>query len=128
MTKSVGKTHSWWKRRHSMKKVFLAGLFLLLVSTSVHAQPVSTTTGNSLLEACESKDQFQKAFCLGYIQGVTDLDGMEGATFRERRRSCVAENGTNGQMHDVAVTDLTYHPQASHLYTPLLLLTSPPSS
>ena len=98
-----------------MKKGLLSGLFFLLLSTSAQAQHVSTTTGNTLLEACESKDEFQQAFCLGYIAGASDVDGMDGATFPERRRSCVAESVTNGQVRDVVVKYLREHPEERHV-------------
>jgi hypothetical protein len=61
-----------------MMKVLVSALFLLLVNVPAHAQRVSTTTGNDLLESCESKD-FKEAFCLGYISGVTDTQTLVGS-------------------------------------------------
>jgi hypothetical protein len=105
-----------------MKRFFSATLLLLLVSASAHSQRVSTMTGNTLLEACESKDAFQHALCLGYIQGATDIDAMDGATFPERRRSCVTENVTNGQIEDVVVKYLRDHPEERHLLAAILVV------
>jgi hypothetical protein len=101
---------------------FLFALVLLsLVSASAHAQRVSTTTGNDLLESCESND-FKQAFCLGYITGVTDLDGADGSAFPERRRSCVAENVSNGQVRDVVVKYLKDHPEERHIQASILIV------
>lgn len=102
--------------------IFLSLLTLLLMaSVSAHAQRVSTTTGNDLLDSCESKD-FKEAFCLGYITGVTDLDGMDGSVFPERRRSCVAENVSNGQVKDIVVKYLKDHPEERHLLAAILIV------
>jgi Ssp1 endopeptidase immunity protein Rap1a len=103
-------------------KILLSAFFLLLVSASVHAQRVSTTTGNDLLDSCESKAEFKQAFCLGYINGATDLDGMDGSVFPERRRSCVAENVSNGQVRDVVVKYLRDHPEERHLLAAILIV------
>jgi hypothetical protein len=105
-----------------MKEVVLAGLLLLFLNTFVYSQRVSTTSGNALLESCESKEEFQQAFCSGYVQGATDLDGMEGAAFPERRRSCVGENVTNGQIEDVVVKYLRDHPEERHVLAAILVV------
>lgn len=105
-----------------MSKFLLSGLLIFLVSASGHAQQVSTMTGNTLLEACESKDEFQQAFCLGYILGVADLDAMDGAAFPDRRRSCRAENVTNGQERDVVVKYLKDHPEERHVLAAILVV------
>ncbi len=104
-----------------MMKFFLSALFLLLVSASANAQRVSTTTGNDLLESCESKGNFEQAFCLGYITGVTDIEGLDSAVYPERRRSCVPENVTNGQARDVVVKYLKDHPEERHLQAAILV-------
>ena len=104
-----------------MKFLFSAAL-LLLLSSSAHAQRVSTTTGNDLLESCESTGHFEQAFCLGYITGVTDLDGADGSVFPERRRSCVAENVSNGQVRDVVVKYLKDHPEERHIQASILIV------
>jgi hypothetical protein len=103
-----------------MKFLFSVAL-LLLLSASAHPQRVSTTTGNDLLESCESRD-FKQAFCLGYITGVTDFDGMDGAAFPERRRSCIPENVSNGQVRDVVVKYLKDHPEERHLLAAVLIV------
>jgi Ssp1 endopeptidase immunity protein Rap1a len=102
-------------------KFFFAAGFILLVSASAHAQRVSTTTGNELLESCEAKGSFKEAFCLGYITGVTDLDQMNASVFPEHRRSCVPENVTNGQIRDVIVRYLTDHPEERHMLAAILV-------
>jgi hypothetical protein len=105
-----------------MTKFLLSALLLLLVSASAHGQRVSTTTGNDLLESCESKGNLEHAFCLGYIIGVTDVEGMDSAVFPERRRSCVAENVSNGQVRDVVVKYLKDHPEERHLQAAILVV------
>jgi len=110
-----------------MTKFLLAALFVLLVSASAHGQRVSTTTGNDLLESCESGGHseqafFNQAFCLGYITGVTDIDGVDGSAFPERRRSCVPENVTNGQVKDVVVKYLKEHPEERHIQASILIV------
>jgi hypothetical protein len=85
-------------------------LFLLLTSPSARAQRVSTTTGNTLLDMCESTGAFEQSFCLGYITGVTDMHSAVGSVLPENRRSCVAENVSNGQVKDVVVKYLKEHP------------------
>lgn len=84
------------KMQRQLARFFALGLCLLLGDMVAHAQMVSTTTGNTLLEACESRAEFQRGFCVAYITGVTDYDGMDGGTFPERRRSCRPEAVTNG--------------------------------
>jgi hypothetical protein len=107
---------------YCMKRVFLLGLFLLFLNTSTYAQRVSPTTGNTLLEACESKAELQQAFWLGYITGSTDVDGMNGAAFPERRRSCIPESVSNSQIRDVVVKYLKEHPEDRHLLAEILVV------
>ena len=102
--------------------IFLSSAIFLLCGNSAHAQRVSTTTGNQLLEWCESQAHFQQAFCLGYITGVTDIDSMDGSVFPERRRSCVPENVSNGQVSDVVIKYLKDHPEERHLLAAILIV------
>jgi len=103
-------------------KFLFASVLLLLASTSVHAQRVSPLTGNDLLKWCESTDDIDRAFCLGYIIGVTDLDGADGSMFPERRRSCVAEGANNGQVRDVVVKYLKDRPEERHILAAILIV------
>jgi hypothetical protein len=103
-------------------KFLFASVLLLLVSASAHAQRISTMTGNDLLESCGSAGHFGQAFCLGYVAGVTDLDGPDGSAFPERRRSCVAENVSNGQVRDVVVKYLKDHPEERHIQASILIV------
>ncbi|MGC2464984.1 MAG: Rap1a/Tai family immunity protein [Candidatus Acidiferrum sp.] len=102
--------------------ILLSPAIFLLCSISARAQRVSTTTGNDLLESCESTGHFEQAFCFGYITGVTDTDAMDGAAFPDRRRSCVAENVSNGQVKDVVVKYLRDHPEERHLLAAILIV------
>jgi 2-methylcitrate dehydratase PrpD len=79
-------------------------------------------TGNKLLEECEATEPFRQAFCLGYIMGVTDVDGMDGAAFPERRRTCVPEDVTNGQLLDILVKYLKNHPEERHYSAAVLAI------
>ena len=106
-----------------MKRMSLFGMLLLLVSVSTDGQHrVSTTTGNSLLETCSSVGKADELFCLGYIGGVADVDGLEGATFPERQRSCVPDNVSNGQLMDVVVKYLKEHPEERHMLAAILIV------
>jgi hypothetical protein len=108
--------------RHSKQRVLLLGLSLLIASPAARAQRVSATTGNSLLELCESKDVSEQAFCLGYVVGATDVDSMDGAAFPERRRSCAPDNVTNGQQRDIVVKYLKEHPEERHILAAILVV------
>jgi len=105
-----------------MMKYLVTVIFLLLVSASVHAQRVSTTTGNQLLERCQSTDTFEQSFCLGYLEGVTDLNAMHGSVLPVNQRSCAPENVTNGQIRDVAVKYLKDHPEERHMLAAILIV------
>ena len=102
----------------------LAVLALLLTGTSTRGQRVSKTTGNELLEACEGSEPFQQAFCLGYVTGASDVDGAEGAAFPERRRSCVPDSVSNGQLKDVVVKYLKDNPEERHILAAILVVKS----
>jgi hypothetical protein len=75
-----------------------------------------------LLEECEAAETARQTFCLGYITGASDVDGMDGATFPERRHSCVREEVTNGQLKDVVVKYLKDHPEERHLLAAILVV------
>jgi len=94
----------------------------LLVSASTDAQRVSLTTGNKLLEACESKGEFDQEFCHGYITGVSDMEGINTAAHPEQRRSCIPEDVTNGQIKDVVLKYLRDHPEDRHLLAAILIV------
>ncbi len=102
--------------RNSQKKVLFLGLFLLLVCTPARGQRVSTTTGNALLELCESKDTSEQGLCLGYILRATDVNSIDGTVFPERRRSCIPENVSNGQKY------LKEHPEERHVLAAILVV------
>ena len=103
-------------------KVLMPVLFFLLVSASAQAQRVSTTTGNDLLQLCESKDKFEQAFCIGYVTGITDVEGFDSAIYPERQRSCIAEKATSGQLSDIVVKYLKDHPEERHLQAAILVV------
>ncbi len=69
-----------------MKKYMcVAGMLLLLVASHVQSQQVSTTTGNTLLQACESKDTLSdQAFCLGLIRRSVSVTSQESPTPTQR--------------------------------------------
>ncbi len=105
-----------------MTKIFLSAVFLLLVSASTDAQRVSTTTGNGLLDSCESKAEHERALCLGYITGVTDMEGINTAAYPERGRTRISEDVTNSQVKDVVVKYLRDHPEDRHLLAAILIV------
>jgi len=95
---------------------------LFLVCSPARAQQVSQETGDTLLEACESKTEFRQSYCFGYITGVADIEGMEAAVFPDRRRACRAEGVTNGQIKDVVVKYLKEHPEDRHFLAAILVM------
>jgi hypothetical protein len=105
-------------------KIPLSVIFLLLIGVPSNAQRVSTRTGNDLLEFCESKKEFEQAFCLGYITGVTDMEGMNTAAFPDRQRSCISTIVTNGQLIDVVLKYLKDHPEERHMLAAVLIVKS----
>ena len=99
----------------------MLGIVLLLGSAPPRAQRVSATTGNKLLEECEAAEPMRQAFCLAYIIGATDVGGMDGQVFPERRRTCAPDGVSNGQLRDVVVKYLKEHPETRHYAAALLV-------
>ena len=101
-----------------------ASFLLLLPLLPTDAQRVSMTTGNTLLDACESKPEFQQAFCMGYIAGVSDSANLDSAAHKDRRRVCTPADVTNGQTMDVVIKHLKEHPENRQSNATILIVTS----
>ena len=100
----------------------LAATFLPTMTSADAEHRVSTTTGNDLLEYCESKERpFPTGLCLGYVLGASDVESMEGAAFPDRARSYVPNNVSNGQMIDIVVKYLKDRPEERHMLAGLLV-------
>ncbi len=56
------------------------------------------------------------------IARITDTDSAQGAAFPERRRSCIPENVTNGQVSDVVIKYLRDHPEERHILAAILVV------
>jgi hypothetical protein len=103
-------------------KYVLAVAILLLASTPTKAQKLSPTTGNELLEWCQSGDTWATGRCLGYIIGVADLQTMVKKTLPENRQSCIAEGVTAGQILEVVTKYLNQHPEERHFNASVLIV------
>jgi hypothetical protein len=103
-------------------KYVLTVAILLLASTPTKAQKLSPTTGNELLEWCQSGDTWQTGRCYGYVIGVADLQTMVGKALPENRQSCIAEGMTVGQIVEVAIKYLKQHPEERHFNASVLMV------
>jgi len=109
---------------HSRNLVLLlAATFLPTMTSADRPHRVSATTGNDLLEYCESKERpFPTGLCLGYVLGAGDVESTEGASFPDRERSCVPDDVTNGQMVGVVVKYLKDHPEERRMLAAVLVV------
>jgi hypothetical protein len=105
-----------------MKRVLLLGVLVVLSSTAAHAQRVSTETGNTLLEECESKTMFDQGRCLGYILGASDLKTMDDLPNQRQHLFCTAPAVINGQIVEVVVKYLKDHPENRHCQASTLVM------
>ena len=83
----------------------------LLAGAILAATPAgSFFTGRQLLAACDSRNLFETADCLGYITGIADALGafqpVLGTRFAVPPVVCLPAGITRGTLRDVAVTHL----------------------
>ncbi|SCX65487.1 Rap1a/Tai family immunity protein [Variovorax sp. EL159] len=84
-----------------------AFLIPFLVAGAAHAY-----TGNDLLKELEGTDS-QQLGAVNYIRGVlAGIETMEAVT--ERRRICVPNGVTLGQINDLVLADLRKNPSGRH--------------
>lgn len=92
----------------------LLSLFLIIISSESLSEPVN---GNQLYEdlkewkkseRSQNSNLFKMGRSLGYIQGLTEMDSLEGKTM------CVPSEVTNGQVMDVILNFLEKYPENRH--------------
>jgi hypothetical protein len=83
----------------------------------VHAEQVPLpSAGTKLLEACESQDVAQHAYCRGYIEGIADVVLTMGR--RSPITACIPPSTTKSKIIDITVEYLRDHPRISRSYIP----------
>jgi len=111
-----------------MKAAFLVMILLLVARTTSsqipHTVPPGTIdhimfeSGNALLRKCQSTQQVDTMFCIGYILGVVDLIGLiQGSVDKDGKSDwkyhavCLSSQVERGQMRDVVLKYLVDHPE-----------------
>jgi hypothetical protein len=92
----------------------LISLFLIILSSESFGDPIS---GNQLYdelkewknsEKTQTPSLYKMGRSLGYIQGLTEMDSLEGKSM------CVPSGVTNGQIMDVILNFLEKYPENRH--------------
>lgn len=94
-------------------------VLMMLANSGVWAQSVTSTTGNNLLEHCQSKQganvqsTVNSGACYGYINGVVDSIALYQDVLKAGRAVCIPEAPVK-QIRDVVVQYLTNNPAHRH--------------
>jgi hypothetical protein len=91
-----------------MKRLMI--IILLFASANVSADFMS---GSDLKRVCNGESNPEKAYCVGYIIGVADHTGREGAY-------CLPSGVTPSQLMEVVMKDMELRPEANHLPADIL--------
>lgn len=104
-----------------MKKILAITIMLLLSNKAF-------SDGNELLSQCnaainfmdypsqshEDNDLFSMAFCLGLMQGMTNLNRIYEIQLNKRALFCTPDGINNGQAARIVVKYLKEHPEMLH--------------
>ncbi len=92
-----------------------AAISLGVTSNVGFARPLSTSSGNDLLELCTSENETVSiALCYGFIAGLLSRDRLAGAISKGSQIVCLPDSVTRGQMREVIVAFLRSHPEKRH--------------
>src|ERR1041384_977462 len=105
-TMSVGPTSSG----RTMCWLLIGAAAAAFWASPVHAeQAPSPVAGTKLLEACESQDVAQRAYCRGYIEGIADVILTMGR--RSPIVACIPPSTTKSKIIDITIEYLRDHPR-----------------
>ena len=98
-----------------------AGVAAALAASGAQAERApSGHPGPALLEACDAQDAAQRAYCRGYIEGITDLVMTMGR--RSPVVACIPPAVTSEQIVDTVIAYLHEHPREAHSYSAAVLV------
>lgn len=103
-----------------------AATLALGLATPVAAQvdaPVSISTGNDLLGACQSPRASGPSWmCLGFVLGAKDAMRLNAITSRDALRFCMPAGVTNGQILAIVIKYVESVPEYRHQNASSLIL------
>jgi hypothetical protein len=108
----------------AVRTLAIAGLIALVADAGM-AQ-AGFKGGNTLLAECRETEsrpadqQFQRGFCLGYIEGIADY--LELVRERSGLQPCVPDAATAGQLKDVVINALMTQPADRNIDAALLAM------
>lgn len=96
------------RRTSSRLQIMVAFLFL----ANLASDQALAVSGNELLEACQSQDQYLQGFCFGFVQAVK----YSVAEFPGHMPACKQEiaQATGQQLKDIVLKGLVDNPSQRH--------------
>jgi hypothetical protein len=97
------------RRYHAMKRLFLASALLV---TPIAAHATEWQTGNTLMRNCQSSQPAPYGVCLGYIEGIAGVLGLNPVN---EFQACIPTGVEAGQLQEVVVRFIARDPTTRHM-------------